>query len=113
MKDLLYFTVENTWLTRGGFIKFGWGNGYVAVPKGHPLFGLSYYDIDVDVHGGITFADSGMNNALFPDWVDDSYWVFGFDTAHASDNLEKWSESNVLEETIRFKKLLEKISETM
>jgi len=36
---------ENTWLTRGGYMDFGWGNGYVLIPEGHPLHGKPYDDI--------------------------------------------------------------------
>ncbi len=50
-------------------------NGYVAVPKDHPAWGRDYGEIDVDVHGGLTFAGRG---------IDDS-WVFGFDTSHGFD----------------------------
>jgi hypothetical protein len=31
-------------------------NGYVAVPPSHPWYGTDMHDVDVDVHGGITFA---------------------------------------------------------
>src|ERR1041385_7325070 len=37
---------ENTWTPRGGFMDFGWGNGYVLIPKGHPLHGKEYDNID-------------------------------------------------------------------
>lgn len=47
---------ENTWLTRG-VIDFGWGNGYVLIPEDSPLHGKDYNDIDVDVHGGLTFSE--------------------------------------------------------
>lgn len=30
--------------------------GYVGVPEGHPLHGKCYDDIDIEVHGGLTFA---------------------------------------------------------
>lgn len=51
--------------------------GYVALPKGHPLFGKDYdkcYDIapDLEVDGGITFA-SGT----------DDVWILGWDAMHA------------------------------
>jgi hypothetical protein len=54
-----------------------WGHrcGYVAVEKGHPLYGLDYdkiYDkYDIDVDGGITFAGGY-----------DRYWILGWDAAH-------------------------------
>lgn len=31
--------------------------GYAAVPPGHPLHGQDYNAVDVDVHGGLTYAD--------------------------------------------------------
>ena len=51
--------------------------GYVALPKGHPLFGKGWdecYDIApmLDVDGGITFAEG----------TDDT-WILGWDAAHA------------------------------
>ena len=63
--------VENTWLRtpeKTDWIrddrpepKFtfdcGWGNGYVLIPEGHPLHGTHYNNINVDVHGGLTFSE--------------------------------------------------------
>ena len=51
--------------------------GYVALPKGHPLFGKDWdecYDIapELEVDGGITFANG----------TDDT-WILGWDAAHA------------------------------
>lgn len=61
--------------------------GYVAVAPGHPWHGKSYEDVDADVHGGLTYADSCHGNICHvpaqgePDNV---HW-FGFDCAHAWD----------------------------
>lgn len=52
-------------------------NGYVGVPKGHPLFGAAYDDVNVDVHGGLTFA------GYLP--MDRKNWYLGFDCAHFMD----------------------------
>lgn len=49
--------------------------GYVSLPPTHPLHGKGYNDIDVDVHGGLTYAEEGKNGA----------WDFGFDCAHSGD----------------------------
>jgi len=49
---------------------YGAINGYAKVPEDHPWFGLDYDDIDVRVHGGLTFASGG--------------WI-GFDTLHMGD----------------------------
>ncbi len=48
--------------------------GYVGVGKNHPKYGLSYDDVNVDVHGGLTYAQE-----------DDNLFWFGFDCAHAYD----------------------------
>ena len=54
--------------------------GYVIVPETHPLYNKDMYDLDVEVHGGLTFGDKlhweGRLNGKF---------AFGFDYAHAYD----------------------------
>jgi len=93
--------IENTWLSResinGIYISFGWGNGYVDLPKMHPMYELEYDYIPVDVHGGLTFSD--YNN---------EYWRVGFDTAHAGDTLANWDKLAVYYET---KRLAEQLSQ--
>lgn len=49
--------------------------GYVKVPKESSLFGKDMFDIDVDVHGGVTYARDMEKN---------EWWV-GFDCAHLYD----------------------------
>lgn len=56
--------------------------GYVAVPKGHPLFGEGYDDVSADVHGGLTYASEGTETYPIPSA---DYWWFGFDCAHCDD----------------------------
>lgn len=69
--------------------------GYVGVERDHPWFGLTWDhgDVDVRVHGGLTFADRCMEDGA-PDAVvchvpqegrSDEIWWFGFDCAHAWD----------------------------
>jgi hypothetical protein len=55
-------------------------NGYVAVPSGHPDFGKDYDDVDINVHGGLTYAEDSAPMAAA-----DAGWWFGFDCAHAGD----------------------------
>jgi hypothetical protein len=55
--------------------------GYVAVTKGHPLYGKDYDHDDcsrIDVHGGLTFTDTMEDQ-------DPALWWLGFDTAHGCD----------------------------
>jgi len=56
--------------------------GYVALPKSHPLYGLSYDAINdfVSVHGGLTYAGDHL-----PDGRKSPVWWVGFDTGHAGD----------------------------
>jgi len=77
-------------------IKRGWGNGYVAIPPMHPAYKMDYDTLlfDLKVHRGITYADFGDGNNAPKEW-----WVFGFDTAHYDDNLEKWPKERVIKET--------------
>jgi hypothetical protein len=65
--------------------------GYVGVPSGHPHFGQDYDKPDVEVHGGLTFADAcqpsndesrGICHKVD---VEDHVWWFGFDCAHSWD----------------------------
>jgi hypothetical protein len=50
--------------------------GYVVIPKGHRVWGKGYDDVDVDVHGGLTYADEDKETGE---------WVFGFDCSHGGD----------------------------
>lgn len=61
--------------------------GYAAVPPGHPYHGKGYDDVDVDAHGGLTYADSCGGNIFHvpePGEPDDVWWL-GFDCAHYTD----------------------------
>ena len=69
--------------------------GYVAVPPGHPLHGLSYTDFPDEgpyAHGGITFTDGcqesedghGICHVPEPGEPADVWWI-GFDCAHGYD----------------------------
>ena len=94
----------------------GYGNGYVVIPEGHPLHKMGYDDIhdkyDIDVHGGLTFAEiaSGLREWGIPDWVNETDWIIGFDTAHYGDSLQRWpDEESVLSEANRLKEQCERL----
>lgn len=59
---------------------FGHLNGYVAIPKGHRMWGNSYnaeaLQDGIAVHGGLTYSDRDK---------DTDEWVVGFDCGHAGD----------------------------
>ena len=92
------------------FLDGGNFNGYVVVLPEHPFYGKDYDEIDdllskdsgtngFYIHGGLTFANGDKNfcselSKHFPD-----YWIFGFDTRHADDTAEYWTEERTWEET--------------
>lgn len=73
---------------------FGAWCGYVAIPAAHPWRAdgaPGYDDLDVDVHGGLTFAgfcdgdeETGICHVPGPDDEDPAYWI-GFDCGHGFD----------------------------
>ena len=100
MKTELKFIVrENIWLMRG-VMDFGWGNGYVCLPEGHPCFGMDYGRIhelyNIDVNGGLTFSESS-DGLKWDDLPEGHWWVVGFDTAHSWDSLERWPDKESVE----------------
>ena len=61
---------------------YGCWCGYVRVPEAHNCFDKYYDDIDVYVHGGLTFSGNSL-----PDWKHEKEtkgWL-GFDCGHAGD----------------------------
>lgn len=97
-----------------GKFDFGWGNGYVLLPYNHPLYGVDYDSIAVDVHGGLTFSEY-FDVDRFHEWIENreiggditrenyekfnNYWMIGFDTAHSGDGLDTCSKDYVMNET--------------
>jgi hypothetical protein len=70
---------------------FGALCGYVGISKGHPAYEAEYDDVDVDVHGGLTFAgkccegsEHGICHKVDPGEDDDVWWL-GFDAGHFRD----------------------------
>jgi hypothetical protein len=66
-------------LTRPGFHRCG----YVRVPPGHPSHGKDYNEVEVDVHGGLTFGQIEPCDT-HKDGI--GYWL-GFDCAHHGDSM--------------------------
>lgn len=77
----------------------GWGNGYVIIPKEHPLYKVDYNELydTIDVHGGLTF--SRFVEAGQQPWdLSKKSWVIGFDTDHYGDTLENCPKEYVIDE---------------
>lgn len=67
--------------------------GYVGVPQGHPAYGRDYSEVEVDVHGSLTFASAcdesaaeghGICHVPLPGRPGDVWWL-GFDCGHYMD----------------------------
>lgn len=66
--------------------------GYVGVPQEHPDHENDYDNVEVDVHGGLTFAgfcapgepEEGICHKIEPGDAEKIFW-FGFDCAHWQD----------------------------
>ena len=83
----------------------GYFNGYVVVLPEHPFYGKDYDVVSnllskkgFYVHGGLTFAndDKDFCPELSKHFLD--YWIFGFDTRHANDAADCWTEKRTWEE---------------
>lgn len=71
---------------------------YIEIPKGHHLCGWDCDDIDIDVHGGLTYARHELMG------IDSENWYIGWDYAHAGDyygaygftrNDKKWTTKEI------------------
>jgi hypothetical protein len=78
----------------------GVANGYLVISdKKHICYGKHYDDIDVEVHGGLTYSariDAGLVTH-FDELTDDDIgsWMIGFDTCHYGDTAEQWTVKRV------------------
>lgn len=61
--------------------------GYVGVPSTHSAYMKDYNDVDVNVHGGLTYADKCQDHICHvPEaGMPDDVWWLGFDTGHYGD----------------------------
>lgn len=84
----------------------GWGNGYVMLPSNHPSYGLPYDDIDVNIHGGLTFSEYTKNLSGWEEVHGLNGYIIGFDTLHYADTIERWPEKAVRAEAEYLKKQL-------
>lgn len=95
----------------GSIMEKGWGNGYVALPPEHPYHGIGYDSIEVDVHGGLTYAEEAHRFKDRPTEIPDDYWILGFDTSHLNNNPRDQDELFVKLQTEHLKKQLLEMSE--
>lgn len=81
--------IEKEWTTKAGYLarivynkQFGGYCGYVGVPEGHTCYGSDYDSVNLDVHGGLTFA------GRFKD-TPDGLWMLGYDCGHFGDSIDE------------------------
>lgn len=79
---------------------------YVEIPRESILFGRGYSQIDIEVHGGLTFADSSLKTVEYPSWF------IGWDYAHYTDyieydidfefnrNAKRWTTEEIFEDVV-------------
>ena len=65
----------------------GESNGYLVIDdKKHPWFGKEFDEIDIEVHGGLTFSGEIISEAMsfYSELTEDDIgsWMIGFDTCH-------------------------------
>lgn len=123
-----------------GMFSRGTHNGYVAIPPEHTCYKKDYLEPPVDglkIHGGITFSEPvtngkttfmsdraykseyiGKRNYLLDEAeyiteekdIPNDWWILGFDTNHYMDNPRNWDRERVIEETLRLKEQLERMT---
>ncbi len=82
--NIVKFLRPVTWIED---MKHGYACGYIGVSSDHPWFGMDSIDIDVAIHGGVTFASDKLPGYE----AQNDYWFIGFDTNHCGDTLENCS----------------------
>ena len=84
----IYDDATRALLTSSGRTDYEWLCGYVGVPKGSKLAGLTFAELpEADVHGGLTYSRrSAMLSGVFKMPEDRIYW-FGFDCNHLDDSI--------------------------
>lgn len=67
--------------------------GYVGLPEGNKYYGVHYDEIDLNVHGGFTFAGSfsGERKSKCEDNNNNLWWI-GFDCGHYGDYIPSMEE---------------------
>lgn len=118
------FIVSNNFLPY--FSDHGEYNGYVAISPDCKFHNVHYDDINVDVHGGVTYSEPvilkensfgsgrkikeeytgkknpilGIGESVFGSIEDigDDWWIIGFDTNHYMDTKKYWNKDRVISE---------------
>ena len=105
-----WFGKDNYLLTGQSTYSTSYYSGYVVIPQGHPFYQMDYFDISVEVHGGLTFGQTIIPGAgILSDLV--GKFVIGFDCGHLGDTIEKCNVEYVKRELQRLVAQLIKAAE--
>lgn len=91
------------------FENYGWGNGYVALPKENPFHGYHYDHLNELFFGGFPEVLTWSNYALDMkghNFITPGMWLVGFDTAHGWNNSLIHTRDWVIEATQVLKDLI-------
>lgn len=100
---IITFTRE---LTHLPYTDTGWGNGYIGLPYGHKDYGKTYNEI-YDSHPinqewtyseeeTLEISDILTDESLELGEFFQTFWVFGFDSAHYGQNKINWPRERVV-----------------
>lgn len=65
-------------------VSTGYRCGFIAIPKGHPLFEMDHDRLNqIEVYGGWTYSDRTAN---YPVVADAATWWIGFDCGHSGES---------------------------
>ena len=134
-KKSVAFIKVNDWMQSIPILEHGTHNGYVAVPPTNKYYGKHYDEVDIEVHGGLTFSEPvrygeysfsskrkinplyvGVKNSVLEDSefisenteIGNDWWIFGFDTFHCNDNPTNCDKEYVINETLYLQEQLER-----
>lgn len=94
---------------------------YVEIPKTHKYYGKNYWNIDLPVHYGLTYASNSLNISKKKEIKG---WFLGWDYAHCEDyiggmelypvylkkDMKKWTTEEIQEEVFNACKELERVA---
>lgn len=94
---------------------------YIEIPRNHKCYIKSYNDIDIEVHGGLTYSKEYLY--ISEEQKLDNSWFIGWDYAHCGDYLgyekifpsylqtedKKWTTEEIQQEVFKVCKQLEEL----
>ncbi len=82
------YVIEKEWVTEEGYLaavtlsSIGHRCGYVGITEEHRFFKKKYSDLDINVHGGLTYSKIA---STYPSPSFEGLYTLGFDAGHVWD----------------------------